>query len=140
VQIGSSTAFGTVKFTTVPLPFEGIYSLTVIAKVNTVGLSDITFAGVSQPVNIGDDWTVTSFTFGADQGDVEELTFTNGATGSMNYDIAYVGVTYGAVGQLYAPQHPYAEGGYIVRTPDGTKRYRIAVDNAGAITSTLVYS
>lgn len=140
VQIGSSTAFGTAKFTTIPLPFTGIYSLTVIAKANAVGLSDITFDGVSQPISIGADWTVTSFTFGADQGDVEELVFTNGATGSMNYDIAYVGVTYGAVGQLYAPQHPYAEGGYIVRTPDGTKRYRIAVDNAGAITSTQVYS
>jgi hypothetical protein len=28
--------------------------------------------------------------------------------------------------------------GLVVKTPDGTKRYRIAVDNAGAVTSTLL--
>jgi hypothetical protein len=31
-----------------------------------------------------------------------------------------------------------AKDGYIVTTPDGTKNYRIAVDNAGAVTTTLV--
>ena len=28
--------------------------------------------------------------------------------------------------------------GIVVRTPDGTKSYRIAVDNAGAVTTTLI--
>lgn len=32
----------------------------------------------------------------------------------------------------------YLKNGTVVTTPDGTKKYRIAVDNAGAVTSTLV--
>jgi hypothetical protein len=43
--------------------------------------------------------------------------------------------TWVPVGQLYAGQ---AGKGPIVTTPDSTKRYRIAVDNAGAITTTLL--
>jgi hypothetical protein len=32
----------------------------------------------------------------------------------------------------------FAKTGFVVTTPDGTKNYRIAVDNAGAVTTTLV--
>jgi hypothetical protein len=35
-------------------------------------------------------------------------------------------------------QQAYVKNGIIVTTPDGTKNYRIAVDNSGSITSTLI--
>lgn len=41
-------------------------------------------------------------------------------------------------GDIYGDMTFNLSKGVIVRTPDGTKRYRIGVDNAGAITTTLV--
>jgi hypothetical protein len=35
-------------------------------------------------------------------------------------------------------QRVYAKQGFVVTTPDGTKNYLIAVDNAGALTTTLI--
>jgi len=35
-------------------------------------------------------------------------------------------------------QRVYAKEGFVVTTPDGTKNYLIAVDNAGALTTTLI--
>ena len=42
---------------------------------------------------------------------------------------------------IYHMKHPVIpEGGIVLRTPDGTKLYKIAIDNAGAVTTADVTS
>ncbi|SDF36532.1 hypothetical protein [Bosea robiniae] len=55
--------------------------------------------------------------------------------GSLAADQEYEHTCFDAGGDL---EFFTAGKGPIIKTPDGTKRYRIAVDNAGALTTTLV--
>lgn len=50
----------------------------------------------------------------------------------------YADGTYDIGGTGSRVQRVYAKQGFVVTTPDGTKNYLIAVDNSGAITTTLV--
>lgn len=109
VRITSSTAFGQASFASIPLPFTGTYTLTVIGRVNTAGSANLLTNGVSNAINLDTDWTVDSYTFSASQGTQPGFAVQNGASGSMSFDIAYVGLTFGGVGQLNAPIHPTAD-------------------------------
>ena len=109
VRITSSTAFGQVTFTSIALPFTGTYTLTVIGKVNTAGSSTNLVNGVYGAIDIDSDWTVDSYTFSANQGTQPSFVISNGASGSMSYDIAYVGLTFGGIGQLSTSIHPTAD-------------------------------
>jgi hypothetical protein len=109
VRITSGTAFGTATFTSIALPFTGTYTLTVVGRTNTVGASTLISNGVSNAINLGSDWTVDSYSFSANQGNQPTFAIQNGASGSMSYDIAYIGLTFGGIGQLNAPIHPTAD-------------------------------
>jgi hypothetical protein len=109
VRITSSTAFGSAAFSSIALPFTGTYTLTVIGKVTTGGSANLISNGISNAINLDSDWTVDSFTFSGTQGTQPNLTIQNGASGSMSFDIAYVGLTFGGIGQLSAPIHPTAD-------------------------------
>jgi hypothetical protein len=109
LRITSSTAFGSAGFPSIALPFTGTYTLTVIGKVNTAGNANLISNGISNAINLDSDWTVDSFTFNGTQGTQPNFTVQNGATGSMSFDIAYVGLTFGGIAQLSAPIHPTAD-------------------------------
>lgn len=109
VRITSSNAFGTASFSSIALPFTGTYTMTVIGKVNTAGTANLISNGIFNAINLDSDWTVDSFTFSGTQGTQPNLSIQNGATGSMSFDIAYVGLTFGGIGQLTAPIHPTAD-------------------------------
>lgn len=109
IKLASSTAFGSAAFTSIPVPFTGTYTLTVIGRVNTSNTSVNSFAGVYGVVGLSSNWSVSSYSVVLTEGTVQTLTFTNGASGSFDIDIAYVGLTYGGVGQLYAPLHQLAD-------------------------------
>jgi hypothetical protein len=109
VRVTSSTAFGRVTFTSIALPFTGTYTLTVIGKINTGGNSVNLVNGVYAAINLDSDWTVDSYTFSANQGTQPSFVIENGASGSMSYDIAYVGLTLGGIGQLSTSVHPTAD-------------------------------
>lgn len=61
-----------------------------------------------------------------------ELQLCTGTIGNFR-DLAVRNLT--ASGDIEAST---ATKGLILKTPDGTKRYRITVDNAGALVSTLI--
>lgn len=102
-----------VDFNSIPVPFGGYYTLTVIAKVSSgvlgtrTGTSDGDTFGT---LNIGSDWTITSLTKRMDAGDTFEQSFFNdGSPGQgLRINIAYVGLTYGSVGNIGAIEHPDA--------------------------------
>lgn len=109
INFTSSTAFGTFSFPSINVPVTGTYTLTVIGRVNTAGLSANSCNGVFGVISLGSDWTISSFSTRIVQGSSVSFTVTNGATGSFDYDIAYVGLTYGKSAPIYAPIHPSAD-------------------------------
>jgi hypothetical protein len=105
----SSVAFGNFSFSSINVPVTGTYTLTVIGRANTAGISVNSCNGTFGVISLTSDWTISSFTTTIAQGASVAFTVTNGATGSMDYDIAYVGLTYGSSAPLYAPIHPSAD-------------------------------
>jgi hypothetical protein len=105
----SSVAFGAFSFSSINVPVSGVYTLTVIGRVNTEGSSVNSCNGTFGVISLGSDWTISSFTTTIAQGNSVSFTVTNGSSGSFDYDIAYVGLTYGSSAPLYAPIHPSAD-------------------------------
>jgi hypothetical protein len=105
----SSAAFGNFSFPSIAVPVSGVYTLTVIGRAITPGGSATSCNGVFGVVQLASDWTIGSFSTFINQGSSVSFTVTNAATGSFEYDIAYVGLTYGKSAPLYAPIHPTAD-------------------------------
>lgn len=138
VRITSSTAFGQASFDSIALPFTGTYTLTVIGRANTAGTANLLSNGVSNAINLDSDWTVDSFTFSGSQGAQPAFTVQNGASGSMSFDIAYVGLTFGGVGQLNAPIHPTADRFSYPYAPIALSGSKTTSSQAASIASVVV--
>lgn len=103
-----------VDFTSISAPFDGWYTLTVIAKVTLgkLGTKTTSLEGDSyDTLKIGNEWTVTSLTKKmAKDGEFKQSFFNDsGPGGTLRIDIAYIGFTYGSVGNLGAIEHPDAD-------------------------------
>jgi hypothetical protein len=140
VKITSGTAFGTVTFTPIALPFDGTYTLTVIGRVNTGGNSVNITNGISNAIQLDTTWTVDSFTFSGSQGTQPTFAVQNGATGSFDIDIAYVGLTYGGAGQLYTPIHPTADRFTYPYAPAALSGSKTTSSQAASIATVVVGS
>ena len=138
VRITSSTAFGTATFTSIVLPFTGTYTLTVIGRVNTAGSASLISNSISNPINLDSDWTVDSYTFSANQGTQPTFAIQNGASGSMSFDIAYVGLTFGGIGQLTAPIHPTADRFSYPYAPIALSGSKTTTSQAASIATVVV--
>lgn len=113
---------------------NGLYNI-VLADLNTKGTQGIYSQRVkSQTVTDG----VSAGQFVSNQTGTRAMQTTCSGTGSSTWTLQHESnpTSYSFNIQLYG--NMYARNGFTVSTPDGTKRYTIAVDNAGAITSTLV--
>lgn len=107
-----------------------------VGETNTVGGNLILSSGVST---------------GTGDSGVDIYTATAGTSGSADV-VPTIKWHFSSNGKLYPTQdgvsdfggvasriqRAYAKQGYVVTTPDGTKNYLIAVDNAGALTTTLI--
>ena len=104
-----STDYSAAVFKSIPLPYDGYYTVTVIAKSGT-GVVNTKTNLQYNTLQIGSEWTITSITQLMSQDDVFEQAFTLGEAGPYTtLDIAYVGLVYGSVGNLGAPEHPDAD-------------------------------
>lgn len=127
-----TAASRTATFTTIPVPFDGHYAWTVVIRNNgdalravfTVNGTDTTFDAITIPSD--GEWTIASFTNlnSVAAGDVLAMRIFAASTTNLDYDIAYVGCTYGRIGQLYAPLHPLAGS---LQIPDSAKDHRLSV-------------
>jgi len=107
----SDNAFA--NFTSIPVPFDGYYTLTAIVRADLGVVGTKTTAGgvVSfGTLSIGTEWTVTSVTKKMSTGDTFEQSFVNdGNVGqALRMDIAYIGLNYGAISNLGLIEHPDA--------------------------------
>jgi hypothetical protein len=105
----------TADFTSIAVPFAGVYSFSVIIRNNGDAIRSVYMLNGSNvafdAVTIRDgEWTVVSYSTltAVAAGDVLAIRFFGTSTYALDYDVAYVGLTYGRVGQLYAPLHPNA--------------------------------
>jgi hypothetical protein len=105
----TSTAFGSIEFSSLPAPVTGYYTLTVIGKSSSVGNVANQCNGVFGVIDLSTDWTISSFTTYINQGSSVAFRTTNGTGATMNVDFAYVGLTYGRFAPIYAPIHPSAD-------------------------------
>jgi hypothetical protein len=102
----TSTAFGIIAFSSVPVPVDGTYTLTVIGRKNA-GVNDVNSCnGAFGVIDLASTWTVSSFSTYVTQGSVISFSVQASTGGSFNYDFAYVGLTYGSSAPLYAPTIP----------------------------------
>lgn len=111
----ATTLNRTSTFTSRALPADGRYSIVAIVRSNGVAIRGnidrngtvVRFDALTIPSD--SEWCVASYTADSDwsAGDVIKLTFgPSGSSYNMNYDIAYVGLTYGRIGPLLAPAVP----------------------------------
>jgi hypothetical protein len=105
----TSTAFGLIEFSSLPVPVTGYYTLTVIGKASNTGNVSTQCNGVFGVIELSTDWTISSFTTYINQGSSVAFRMTNGTGATMNADFAYVGLTYGRFAPIYAPIHPSAD-------------------------------
>jgi hypothetical protein len=105
----TSTAFGLIEFSSIPVPVTGYYTLTVIGKASNTGNVSNQCNGVFGVIDLASDWTISSFTTYITQGNTVAFRTTNGTGATMNVDYAYVGLTYGSSAPIYAPIHPSAD-------------------------------
>lgn len=111
----SSTAFAQLNAVSIPVPATGVYNITVVGRVSGgTGVFSIFQPGTPGElyggINIGSDWSVSSCEFFLTANDTFTLAFgkQNDST-SVTLDIAYIGLTQGRFGQLYAPPAPLAD-------------------------------
>ncbi|MEY2643661.1 MAG: hypothetical protein RLZZ611_310 [Cyanobacteriota bacterium] len=138
VKITSSTAFGTATFVPIALPFDGTYTLTVIGRVNSGATYSNIANGIFNAINLDSTWTVDSFTFNGTQGAQPTFSIQNGASGSFDIDIAYVGLTFGGIGQLYAPIHPTADRFTYPYAPAALSGGKTTSNQAASIATVVV--
>lgn len=112
LRASATTNFRSVDWVTVPLPMTGHYTLAVMGKlvsgsygaVSQVGSNPVLYGTIS----LGSDMTLDSFSFFAQAGDVYKISFDTSNLGGFTIDFAYVGVTFGGIGQLMTPPSPTA--------------------------------
>lgn len=106
VNLTGSVAFRSFSFSSIPVPFAGTYTLTVIGRQNS-GTVVNSCNGIFGVIDLASTWAVSSFTTTAAQGDVLTWLVQNSSAGGVfSYDIAYVGLTYGSSAPIYAPTIP----------------------------------
>jgi hypothetical protein len=104
----TSVAFGRFTFSSIAVPVEGAYTLTVIGRTNSGGATT-SCNGIFGAISLGSDWTISSFTTQIAQGASVSLQFNASTGAAFNIDIAYVGLTYGSSAPIYVPIHPSAD-------------------------------
>lgn len=98
-----------VAYYSIPLPFDGYYTLTVISRLNTGAIVTQSNSLTYNTITLSDDWTISSYTVKMNRGDEFKQSFINTVDGqAFDLDIAYVGLTYGSVGALGSIEHPDA--------------------------------
>lgn len=108
----SSTPFALLQVATIPVPATGVYNITFVGRVSGNIINVINPSGPGElysGIGVGSDWTVCSLEFYATANSQINIAFTKSAESTATtFDIAYVGVTAGRFGQLYAPMAPAA--------------------------------
>ena len=106
VNLTGNLAFRSFSFSSIPVPFAGTYTLTVIGR-QTSGVTVNSCNGVFGVIDLAPTFAISSFTSVATQGSVLTWTVQNSSAGGVfSLDIAYVGLTYGSSAPIYAPTIP----------------------------------
>jgi hypothetical protein len=106
VNLTGNLAFRSFSFSSIPVPFAGTYTLTVIGR-NTSGVTVNSCNGFFGVIDLAPTFAISSFTTVATQGSVLTWLVQNSSAGGVfSFDIAYVGLTYGSSAPIYAPTIP----------------------------------
>lgn len=111
IKFNGSAQFDSVQFYTNPLPFDGFYSLHVIGKIidgQLLTYSEIhgypenhpLFGTVYGPIKLKTVTSSDTYTRYVKKGDIFKITFINPVNGYSEFEIEYVGLTFGAETQL----------------------------------------
>lgn len=108
----------TVTFRSIAVPYSGTYTLTVISRVTGTGDSWQTKREINGGSDVygtigtyTDEWTVSSYTTDLTKGDIFSCIFyhTTASTAPTDLEVAYVGLTLGAIGTLSSMEVPEAD-------------------------------
>ena len=105
-----------VRFESVPAPYTGSYTFTLISKTTGDGWGNkVTINGGSDNYgavgsSVG-EWTVSSYTTYLNEGDIFQCHYYHptASTAPTNLEVAYAGMTFGAVGNLGSIELPDAD-------------------------------